>query len=97
MVFTNVINPRATFNKKSEFKKTVVKKVASIGANAIIICGTTIGEYAFKAAGAVVTKDVKDFALVMGNPAKHVGWMNINGDKINFSIKGNKKIKQDDS
>ena len=97
IVFTNVINPRATVNKKNEFKKTLVKKGASIGANATIICGTTIGEYAFIAAGAVVTKDVKDFALVMGNPAKQVGWIDINGDKLNLPLEGNKKIKQDES
>ncbi|MCS7201940.1 MAG: N-acetyltransferase, partial [Dictyoglomus sp.] len=72
-VFTNVINPRAFIERKSEFKKTIVKKGATIGANATIICGVTIGEYAFVGAGAVVTKDVPPYALVVGVPARQVG------------------------
>ncbi|HKK12845.1 MAG TPA: Gfo/Idh/MocA family oxidoreductase, partial [Flavobacteriaceae bacterium] len=75
MVFTNVINPRSHISRKHEFKKTIVKKGASIGANATIVCGNTIGRYAFIGAGAVVTKNVPDYALVMGNPARVVGWM----------------------
>ena len=73
MVFTNVINPRSAVNRKAEFKKTLVKKGASIGANATIVCGNTIGEYAMIGAGAVVTKDVLPYALVVGNPSKQIG------------------------
>jgi len=75
MVFTNVINPRSEVSRKDEFKPTRVRRGASIGANATIVCGTTIGTYAFVGAGAVVTHDVPDFALVVGNPARHAGWM----------------------
>ena len=70
MVFTNVINPRSTVNRRNEYLKTLVKKGSTIGANATIICGTTIGEFSFVGAGAVVTKDIKDFALVVGNPTE---------------------------
>ncbi|MEI2422660.1 acyltransferase, partial [Arthrospira platensis SPKY2] len=75
MVFTNVINPRSAVNRKEEYKKTIVKKGASIGANATIVCGHDIGSFAFVGAGAVVTKSVPDFALVVGNPAKQIGWV----------------------
>jgi UDP-2-acetamido-3-amino-2,3-dideoxy-glucuronate N-acetyltransferase len=75
-VFTNVINPRSFINRKNEFKKTTVKKGATIGANATIVCGVQIGQYAFVGAGAVVTKDVPDYALVVGNPAKQIGFVN---------------------
>ena len=75
MVFTNVVNPRSQVIRKDEYKATLVKRGASIGANATIVCGTTIGSYAFVGAGAVVTRDVLDFALVMGNPARRTGWM----------------------
>lgn len=88
MVFTNVINPRAFVERKSEFKTTVVKKGSSIGANATIICGITIGEYAFIGAGAVVVKDIPDFALVVGNPAKQIGWMSKLGHKLTFNPEG---------
>jgi UDP-2-acetamido-3-amino-2,3-dideoxy-glucuronate N-acetyltransferase len=84
MVFTNVLNPRSGINRKEEFKTTVVKKGASIGANATIVCGITIGEYAFIGAGAVVTKDIPNFALVMGNPARQKGWISENGQKLIF-------------
>ena len=84
MVFTNVINPRSAIARKSEYKQTLVKKGASIGANATIVCGTTIGEYAFIGAGAVVTKDVPDYALVYGNPSVHKGWMSEYGHKLIF-------------
>lgn len=80
MVFTNVINPRSAIEKKEEFKTTLVKKGASIGANATIICGVTIGAYAMIGAGAVVTKDVPDHALVVGNPAKQIGWVDEHGN-----------------
>jgi len=75
MVFTNVVNPRSEVARKDEYKTTLVKRGASIGANATVVCGITIGQYAFIGAGAVVTRDVPDFALVMGNPARRSGWM----------------------
>jgi UDP-2-acetamido-3-amino-2,3-dideoxy-glucuronate N-acetyltransferase len=75
MVFTNVVNPRSEIVRKDEYKQTLVKRGASIGANATIICGVTIGSYAFVGAGAVVTRDVAGFALVVGNPARRTGWM----------------------
>lgn len=91
MVFTNIINPRAEFPQKGSkfYKKTLVKKSASIGANATILCGITIGEYAFIGAGAVVTKDVLPFALVIGNPAKQRAWVCKCGNKINMSLDKN--------
>jgi UDP-2-acetamido-3-amino-2,3-dideoxy-glucuronate N-acetyltransferase len=75
MVFTNVINPRSEVVRKDEYKQTLVRRGASLGANATIVCGVTIGEYAFIGAGTVVTRDVADFALVVGNPARRTGWM----------------------
>ena len=83
-VFTNVINPRSFIERKHEYKKTWIKKGASIGANATIICGNTIGEYAMIGAGAVITKDVKAYALMIGNPAKQIGWMSEAGSKLIF-------------
>jgi len=83
-VFTNVINPRSEIERKHEYMKTLVKKGATIGANATILCGITIGQYSFIAAGATVTKDVPDFALMVGSPAKIKGWMCICGNKIEF-------------
>lgn len=88
MVFTNVINPRSAVNRKSEYKKTLVRKGASIGANATIICGIEIGAFAFIAAGAVVTKDVPAYALVVGNPARQKGWMSEYGQKLEFDASG---------
>ena len=88
MVFTNVINPRSAIVRKHEYKKTLVKKGASIGANATIVCGNTIGEYALIGAGAVVTKDVKPFALVIGNPARQAGWVSEHGHKLEFNASG---------
>ncbi|MBV6655670.1 MAG: N-acetyltransferase [Mameliella sp.] len=84
MVFTNVINPRSGVNRKSEYQQTIIQKGASIGANATLICGHTIGEYAFVAAGAVVTKDVPPYALAAGVPAKIIGWMSAHGERLNF-------------
>jgi UDP-2-acetamido-3-amino-2,3-dideoxy-glucuronate N-acetyltransferase len=84
MVFTNVINPRSAVNRKSEYAKTHVGNGASIGANATIVCGHDIGAFAFIGAGAVVTKNVPDFALVVGNPAKQTGWMSEFGHKLKF-------------
>ncbi|MEO7561058.1 MAG: acyltransferase, partial [Ferruginibacter sp.] len=84
-VFTNVINPRSFIDRKNEFKKTLVQKGASIGANATIISGINIGAYAMIGAGAVVTKDVEAYTLVVGNPAKQLGWVNEEGDKMEKS------------
>jgi len=84
MVFTNVINPRSAIIRKAEYKETLVKKGASIGANATIICGITIGEFAMVGAGAVVTKDVKPYALIVGNPARQMGWVSEYGHKLAF-------------
>lgn len=84
MVFTNVINPRSHVNRKDEYRKTLVKKGASIGANATVVCGTTIGRFAFVGAGAVVTRDIPDYALVHGNPARVRGWICQCGIKLDF-------------
>ncbi|MCB0280369.1 MAG: N-acetyltransferase [Calditrichaeota bacterium] len=89
MVFTNVINPRSHINRRNEYSRTLVKRGASIGANATIVCGITIGEYAFIGAGAVVTKDVPAYALIYGNPAKQMGWMSEAGVKLSFDKAGN--------
>jgi UDP-2-acetamido-3-amino-2,3-dideoxy-glucuronate N-acetyltransferase len=88
VVFTNVINPRSAINRKNQYGSTSVEKGASIGANATIMCGIKIGKYSFVGAGAVVTKDVKPFALVMGNPARHTGWMSEYGHKLIFNNEG---------
>jgi UDP-2-acetamido-3-amino-2,3-dideoxy-glucuronate N-acetyltransferase len=88
MVFTNVINPRSAVNRKSQYAKTLVKRGASIGANATILCGHDIGAYAFIGAGAVVTKNVPDYALVVGNPAAQKGWMSEYGHKLSFDKNG---------
>jgi len=84
MVFTNVVNPRAFIQRKDEFKKTLLKKGCSIGANVTVVCGTTIGEYALIGSGAVVNKDVKPFALMVGVPAKQIGWVGISGNTLTF-------------
>ena len=88
MVFTNVINPRSAIIRKDEYQKTLVKKGASIGANATIICGNEIGEYALIGAGAVVTKPVLPYALVVGNPSKQIGWISEYGHRLNFDENG---------
>jgi len=88
MVFTNVINPRSAINRRDQYAKTHVGKGASIGANATIVCGHDIGEYAFIGAGAVVTKTVPAFALVVGNPAKHIGWVGEYGHRLAFNEDG---------
>jgi UDP-2-acetamido-3-amino-2,3-dideoxy-glucuronate N-acetyltransferase len=85
MVFTNVTNPRSAVNRKDQYAKTIVKKGATIGANATIVCGHDIGRFAFIGAGAVVTKDVPDYALVIGNPARQTGWMSEYGHKLVFN------------
>ncbi len=88
MVFTNVTNPRSAVVRRGEYEETIVKKGASIGANATIVCGHNIGRFAFIGAGAVVTKEVKDYALVVGNPAKQIGWMSEYGHRLIFNEEG---------
>jgi UDP-2-acetamido-3-amino-2,3-dideoxy-glucuronate N-acetyltransferase len=88
MVFTNVINPRSAVNRRDQYAKTIVKQGASIGANATIVCGHDIGRYAFIGAGAVVTKNIPDFALVVGNPAKQIGWVGEYGHRLSFNEQG---------
>ena len=88
MVFTNVMNPRSAVNRREQYTKTTVKKGASIGANATIVCGNDIGEFAFIGAGSVVTKEVPAYALVVGNPARQIGWMSENGQRLIFDENG---------
>jgi len=88
MVFTNVMNPRSAVNRKNEYLRTIVKRGASIGANATIVCGHDIGEFAFIGAGAVVTKTVAPYALMVGNPARQLGWMSEFGQRLEFNIEG---------
>jgi len=103
-VFTNVINPRSAINRRGQYSKTTVKHGASIGANATIVCGHDIGRFAFIGAGAVVTKHVPDYALVVGNPAKQIGWMSEYGHRLEFDKTGiaicdesNEKYKLEDN
>ena len=88
MVFTNVYNPRALIERKDEYRDTLVKKGATLGANCTIVCGTTVGEYAFIGAGAVINKDVKPYALMVGVPAKQIGWMSQYGEKLDLPLSG---------
>jgi UDP-2-acetamido-3-amino-2,3-dideoxy-glucuronate N-acetyltransferase len=88
MVFTNVINPRSAVNRKDKYLSTIVEKGATIGANSTIVCGNRIGRYAFIGAGSVVTRDVKPYALVIGNPARQTGWMSEYGHKLTFGSDG---------
>jgi UDP-2-acetamido-3-amino-2,3-dideoxy-glucuronate N-acetyltransferase len=88
MVFTNVINPRSAVNRRNSYIETAVRKGATIGANATIVCGIELGHYCFIGAGAVVTKSVKPYALVVGNPAKHIGWMSQYGHRLEFDETG---------
>lgn len=88
MVFTNVVNPRSNVSRRGQYVKTIVRKGASIGANATIVCGHNIGEYAFIGAGAVVTKEIPAYALVVGNPARQTGWMSEYGHRLNFDENG---------
>ena len=92
MVFTNVYNPRSLIERKSEYRDTLVKKGATLGANCTIVCGTIIGEYAFIGAGAVVNKDVKPYALMVGVPAKQIGWMSEFGDQLKLSLEGSSVV-----
>ena len=88
MVFTNVHNPRALIERKNEYRNTLVKKGATLGANCTIVCGTTVGEYAFIGAGAVVTKDVPAYALMVGVPARQIGWMSEHGEQLDLPLQG---------
>lgn len=88
MVFTNVINPRSAVNRKEEYLQTIVGKGASIGANATIVCGNNIGSYSFVGAGAVITKEIKPYALVVGNPVKQIGWVGEYGHRLKFNNEG---------
>ena len=88
MVFTNVYNPRALIERKDEYRETLIKKGATLGANCTIVCGTTVGEYAFIGAGAVINKDVKPYALMVGVPAKQIGWMSQYGEKLDLPLSG---------
>lgn len=88
MVFTNVYNPRSAVERKNEYRRTLVKKGATLGANCTIVCGTTIGEYAFVAAGAVINKDVRPYALMAGVPARQIGWMSQHGERLELPLTG---------
>ena len=88
MVFTNVINPRSAVNRRGQYSKTIVRKGVSIGANATIVCGNDIGEYAFIGAGTVVTKEVLPYALIVGNPGRQIGWMSEFGHRLDFDVEG---------
>ena len=88
MVFTNVYNPRSAISRKSEYRDTLVRRGATLGANCTVVCGVTIGEYAFVGAGAVVNRDVPDFALMLGVPAKHAGWMSRHGERLDLPLAG---------
>ena len=88
MVFTNVLNPRSAVSRKNEYRPTIIHRGASIGANATVVCGHEIGEYALVGAGSVVTKDVKPYALVVGNPARQIGWISAHGERLEFDEDG---------
>jgi UDP-2-acetamido-3-amino-2,3-dideoxy-glucuronate N-acetyltransferase len=92
MVFTNVYNPRALIERKDQYRNTLVKKGATLGANCTIVCGVTIGAFAFIGAGAVVTKDVPDYALMVGVPARQIGWMSEYGEQLDLPVKGEREV-----
>jgi UDP-2-acetamido-3-amino-2,3-dideoxy-glucuronate N-acetyltransferase len=92
MVFTNVHNPRALIKRKNEYRDTLVKKGATLGANCTIVCGVTVGEYAFVGAGAVINKDVKPYALMVGVPGRHIGWMSEFGEQLELPLEGQTQI-----
>ncbi len=89
MVFTNVYNPRSAVSRKDEYRNTLVKRGVTLGANSTVVCGTTVGEYAFVAAGAVINRNVKPYALMAGVPAKQIGWMSQFGERIDLPLDGN--------
>lgn len=88
MVFTNVLNPRSAVSRKAEYRETIIERGASVGANATIVCGHRLGAYCLIGAGSVVTKDVPPFALMVGNPARRIGWVSRHGEKLNFNAEG---------
>ena len=88
MVFTNVYNPRSLIERKNEYRNTLIKKGATLGANCTIVCGKTVGEYAFVGAGAVINKDVKPYALMVGVPARQIGWMSEFGEQLELPLEG---------
>lgn len=89
MVFTNVYNPRSAVTRKDEYRRTLIRRGATLGANSTIVCGVTVGEYAFVGAGAVVNHDVPDYALMVGVPARQIGWMSQHGERLNLPLSGN--------
>lgn len=93
MVFTNVYNPRSAVERKNEYRNTVVKRGATLGANCTIICGVTIGEYAFIGAGSVINRDIKPYALMVGVPARQIGWMSRHGERLDLPLEGNGQIR----
>lgn len=93
MVFTNVYNPRSAVNRKEQFRKTIVRQGASLGANSTIVCGNEVGSYAFVGAGSVINESVPDFALVVGVPGKQIGWMSTWGEKLDLPLAGEKEVK----
>lgn len=92
MVFTNVYNPRSLIERKSEYRDTLIKKGATLGANCTIVCGVTVGEFAFVGAGAVINKDVKPYALMVGVPAKQIGWMSEYGEQLDLPVEGDGEV-----
>lgn len=92
MVFTNVYNPRSAVTRKDEYRLTLIKRGATLGANSTIVCGITVGEYAFVAAGAVINRDVKSFALMAGVPARQIGWMSEHGERLDLPLEGSASI-----
>lgn len=88
MVFTNVYNPRAAVSRKTDYRQTLIKKGATLGANSTVVCGVTVGEYAFVAAGAVINRDVKPYALMAGVPARQIGWMSRHGERLDLPVSG---------
>jgi UDP-2-acetamido-3-amino-2,3-dideoxy-glucuronate N-acetyltransferase len=93
MVFTNVYNPRSAVSRKAEYRPTVIRKGATLGANSTIVCGITVGRYAFVGAGAVVNRDVADFALMVGVPARQIGWMSRHGERLSLPLEGTGEIR----
>ena len=92
VVFTNVYNPRSEINRKSEYKYTIINEGATLGANSTLVCGISIGKYAFVGAGSVVNRDVPDFSLVVGVPARQIGWVSVYGEQLNIPLSGNAEV-----